>query len=65
MLQADLIDELVIYVAPKLLGDRARALFDLREALALDQAVNLIIEDMRAVGEDWRVTARVRPRGDG
>lgn len=65
MLQADLIDELVIYVAPKLLGDRARALFDLREALALDQAVNLIIEDMRAVGEDWRVTARIRPRGDG
>jgi diaminohydroxyphosphoribosylaminopyrimidine deaminase/5-amino-6-(5-phosphoribosylamino)uracil reductase len=61
LLQAGLIDELVIYVAPKLLGDRGRALFDLPAALAIDHAVPLIIEDMRAVGEDWRVTARPRP----
>ncbi len=60
MLQAGLIDELVIYVAPKLLGDRGRALFDLREALGLGQAVPLVIEDMRAVGDDWRITARPR-----
>lgn len=61
MLEAGLIDELVLYVAPKLLGDRGRALFDLQQALELDQAVPLVIEDMRAVGEDWRITARARP----
>ncbi|MGE0371608.1 MAG: bifunctional diaminohydroxyphosphoribosylaminopyrimidine deaminase/5-amino-6-(5-phosphoribosylamino)uracil reductase RibD, partial [Gammaproteobacteria bacterium] len=60
MLQAGLIDELVIYVAPKLLGDRGRALFDLRGALGLGQAVPLAIEDVRAVGDDWRITARPR-----
>jgi diaminohydroxyphosphoribosylaminopyrimidine deaminase/5-amino-6-(5-phosphoribosylamino)uracil reductase len=60
LLQAGLIDELVIYVAPKLLGDRGRALFDLDAALAIDRAVPLAIEDLRAVGEDWRITARPR-----
>jgi diaminohydroxyphosphoribosylaminopyrimidine deaminase/5-amino-6-(5-phosphoribosylamino)uracil reductase len=62
LLQAGLIDELVIYVAPKLLGDRGRALFDLDAALSIDHAIPLIIEDLRAVGEDWRITARPRPR---
>jgi diaminohydroxyphosphoribosylaminopyrimidine deaminase/5-amino-6-(5-phosphoribosylamino)uracil reductase len=61
MLQAGLIDEMVIYVAPKLLGDQGRALFDLRQVLDLDRAVPLVIEDVRAVGEDWRITARLRP----
>jgi diaminohydroxyphosphoribosylaminopyrimidine deaminase/5-amino-6-(5-phosphoribosylamino)uracil reductase len=59
MLQAGLIDELLIYVAPKLLGEQGRALFDLRQALDLGRAVPLAIEDMRAVGEDWRITARI------
>jgi diaminohydroxyphosphoribosylaminopyrimidine deaminase/5-amino-6-(5-phosphoribosylamino)uracil reductase len=59
MLQAGCIDELLIYVAPKLLGDQGRALFDLRQALDLDQAVPLVIDDVRAVGQDWRITARV------
>lgn len=61
MLRAGMIDELVIYAAPKLLGSRGRGLFDLGEINDLDQAVHLSIEDMRAVGDDWRVTARVRP----
>lgn len=61
MLQAGLIDELVLYVAPKLLGDQGRALFDLQQALSIDRAIPLIIKDLRAVGEDWRVTARVGP----
>ena len=60
MLQAGLIDELVIYVAPKLLGDRGRALFELPSALGLAAAVPLTIGELRAVGDDWRITARIR-----
>lgn len=57
MLEAGLVDELVIYAAPTLLGDRARGLFTLPGVSALDQAIRLDIRDVRAVGGDWRITA--------
>lgn len=65
MLSAGLVDELVIYMAPRLLGDRARGLFTLPWLDRLDQAVGIEISDMRAVGSDWRITARLtqKPRG--
>ncbi len=55
---AGLVDELVLYLAPKLLGDTARGLFTLPGLERLDQAVGLKIIDVRAVGDDWRITAR-------
>ena len=59
LLSAGVIDEIVLYLAPKLLGDSAQGLFALPEFTRLDQAMRLKIVDVRAVGEDWRVTARV------
>lgn len=61
MLQAGLIDELVIYVAPILMGDDARGLFRLPGLETMQQKIGLDITDMRAVGKDWRITARVTP----
>ena len=61
MLQAGLVDELIFYVAPCLLGDTARGLFTLPGLDRLNQAVNLDVMDVRAVGNDWRITARVKP----
>ena len=58
-----LIDELVIYVAPRLLGDGGRGLFTLAGLERLDQAVGLDIIDLRAVGRDWRVTATIGKAG--
>jgi len=60
MLQAGLIDELILYVAPRILGDRARGLFSLPGLDMLAQATDLDIMDIRAVGVDWRITARLR-----
>ncbi len=57
LLQAGLIDEVVIYMAPKLMGDGARGLFHLPELHAMDQNIGLDITDIRAVGNDWRITA--------
>ena len=48
-------DELVIYMAPKLLGSRARALADL-PLDAMSQAKDLKMTDVRQVGNDLRVT---------
>jgi len=55
-LRRGLVDEVIIYMAPKLLGSSARPLFDLPLA-TMSSALPLKISDMRAVGTDWRITA--------
>lgn len=55
-LRRGLVDELIIYMAPKLLGSNARPLFDL-PLNTMASALPLKISDMRAVGTDWRITA--------
>ncbi len=60
MLEAGLIDELVVYLAPHLMGDGARGLFHLPGLERMEQRVALEICDIRAVGADWRVTAVVK-----
>ena len=59
LLQAGLVDELVVYLAPHLMGDAARGLFSLPGLETMDQRIRLSISDIRAVGEDWRITAAV------
>ena len=58
LLAAGLVDELVLYFAPKILGDTAQGLFDLPEMTRLEQAILPRIVDVRNVGDDLRVTAR-------
>lgn len=54
---AGLVDELVVYMAPRLLGSRARPLLELPfDNMA--EAMQLDVTDMRVVGRDWRITAR-------
>lgn len=61
MLQAGLVDELVIYMAPKILGDNARGLLTLPGLDRLEAAIEVNISDVRAIGRDWRITAVPRP----
>jgi len=56
LLQAGLVDETIVYLAPLLMGDAARGLFHLPGLEKMDQRIKLQIVDMRAVGEDWRIT---------
>nr|WP_294977213.1 bifunctional diaminohydroxyphosphoribosylaminopyrimidine deaminase/5-amino-6-(5-phosphoribosylamino)uracil reductase RibD [uncultured Pseudomonas sp.] len=54
-----LVDEYCIFMAPKLLGSSARPLLELPlERMA--ESRELTIRDIRAVGDDWLVTARPR-----
>ncbi len=62
MLQANLVDELIVYLAPCLLGADAQGMFKLPALTRLQDRVRLQIEDMRAVGNDWRVVASVRSK---
>ena len=59
LLQAGLMDELVIYMAPLLLGDQARGLFQLPELTRMEERRELELVETRAVGKDWRL--RFRP----
>lgn len=58
MLAAGLVDELVLYAAPRLFGDRGRGMFTVPGLERIDQAIDLEIVDVRAVGRDWRIAAR-------
>lgn len=53
------IDELLLYLAPHLLGDHARGMADLPELADLGGRRALKINDMRMVGGDLRIVARL------
>ena len=56
---ADLVDEVVAYLAPSIFGDSARGLFALPELRNLDERTQLKISDVRQIGIDLRITADV------
>jgi diaminohydroxyphosphoribosylaminopyrimidine deaminase/5-amino-6-(5-phosphoribosylamino)uracil reductase len=57
MLAEGLIDELVVYLAPHLMGSSARGLFNLPAIELMSQRIGLKITDLRQIGEDIRITA--------
>jgi diaminohydroxyphosphoribosylaminopyrimidine deaminase/5-amino-6-(5-phosphoribosylamino)uracil reductase len=56
-IESDLVDELQIFMAPVLMGSEARPLVALPIA-AMAEKRALQIDDIRAVGLDWLITAR-------
>ncbi len=57
-LKAGLIDELLLYMAPTLLGSDARGWFDDLNLTNLDQKTAWQFQDVRMVGKDLRIIAR-------
>jgi diaminohydroxyphosphoribosylaminopyrimidine deaminase/5-amino-6-(5-phosphoribosylamino)uracil reductase len=59
LLQERLVDELLVYLAPSILGDTARAMFSLPELadLALKRLVQF--DQVQTIGSDLRILARV------
>jgi len=60
-----LIDELVIYMAPHLMGNAGHGLFALPGLQRMAQRIDLSIQDIRTVGKDLRITARVADQPGG
>ena len=58
LLREGLVDELLLYLAPCLIGHDASGLFNLPELTSLDQKRQLKIRDLRQVGENIRILAR-------
>jgi diaminohydroxyphosphoribosylaminopyrimidine deaminase/5-amino-6-(5-phosphoribosylamino)uracil reductase len=59
LLQQQLADELVLYLAPHLLGSAARGGFDLGELSTMEQRTNCSMRDIRQIGDDLRLTLNV------
>ena len=59
LMLAGLVDELVLYVAPHIMGDNARGLFTLPGLEEMADRIALNISDTRMVGSDMRITACV------
>jgi diaminohydroxyphosphoribosylaminopyrimidine deaminase / 5-amino-6-(5-phosphoribosylamino)uracil reductase len=59
LINAGLVDELVIYLAPYLIGDMGLGMLKLPELTDLQGKRALAIEDIRSVGPDLRITAQL------
>jgi len=60
LLDANMVDELQLFVAPTLLGGEARPLFALPGMTRMADQKRLTIKEIRAVGSDWRIIAEPR-----
>jgi diaminohydroxyphosphoribosylaminopyrimidine deaminase/5-amino-6-(5-phosphoribosylamino)uracil reductase len=59
LLQAGVVDELLVYLAPCVIGDSGRGMFDVQELTELSQKKGLAIRNVERVAEDIRILARI------
>ena len=59
MVEQGLVDELVVFMAPTLMGSGARPLLQLPFE-SMSEKRNLTIQDIRAIGQDWKITAKFK-----
>jgi diaminohydroxyphosphoribosylaminopyrimidine deaminase/5-amino-6-(5-phosphoribosylamino)uracil reductase len=57
-LREGLVDELIVYVAPHLMGHEGRALVNLPGLTSMADRLELEFVDVRPIGTDLRITAR-------
>jgi len=58
LLENELVDEIIIYLAPKLMGDSARGLAVLSELTEMAQVPTFSFTDITQIGDDLRITAK-------
>ena len=59
--QAGLVDELIVYQAPVLLGDKAKAMLQLPNYSELCEAQHFVWASVETLGPDLKLTARLEP----
>ena len=60
MVQAGLVDELLVYLAPKLLGRNAREMFSINEPEKLSDALQFDLHEVVRMGDDVRIMMRAK-----
>ncbi len=59
LLRAGVVDELLVYLAPRIIGDSGRGMFHLPELTELSQTTALEIRGVERIGADLRILARL------
>jgi len=62
LISARLVDELVIYTAPKLMGNEAKSLLNITSPDNMRDLIELEIKDVRQLGRDMRTIAQIVSR---
>ncbi len=57
LLENELVDEIIIYMAPHIMGGNAKGLFHLPELEKMKDRISLIVKDVRSIGNDIRIIA--------
>ena len=60
-IEQNLVDELILYQAPKLMGADSKSLVNMTSIESLSQAKELNIIDLRMIGKDIRIIAKLLP----
>jgi len=56
MIESGFFNELIIYIAPSLLGSEANNLIKLTKIKTMKQKINFIYKDIRSIGSDIKIT---------
>lgn len=59
LIQQGLVDEAVLYMAPIFMGSNARGLLNLPGLEQMQDKIQLEVNDIRAVGKDWRIILKL------
>ncbi|HAS8302369.1 TPA: bifunctional diaminohydroxyphosphoribosylaminopyrimidine deaminase/5-amino-6-(5-phosphoribosylamino)uracil reductase RibD [Vibrio vulnificus] len=62
LIKHQLVDELIVYLAPKLMGSDGRGLIGALGLQAMSQVIDLDIKDVRMVGPDIRIIAHIKAK---
>lgn len=55
LIKAQLVDEMIVYMAPKLLGAQSQSLLDFGELSQMDQALDVTIQNVTTIGRDLKL----------
>ncbi|MDW3094738.1 MAG: bifunctional diaminohydroxyphosphoribosylaminopyrimidine deaminase/5-amino-6-(5-phosphoribosylamino)uracil reductase RibD [Gammaproteobacteria bacterium] len=59
LINSKLVDELVHYVSPKLMGNTSKGMLDIDEIKKMDNCISLEYSDIRKIGDDLRITSLI------
>ncbi|GAB6261676.1 bifunctional diaminohydroxyphosphoribosylaminopyrimidine deaminase/5-amino-6-(5-phosphoribosylamino)uracil reductase RibD [Photobacterium sp. R1] len=60
LVRAGLVDELILYQAPKLMGSDSRGLMNLHGLSVMSEVPSLVLNDVRMVGQDIRIRGSIK-----
>ena len=60
MIDAGLVDELIVYMAPKLFGNKSLPLFKLKKINKIEDTMECEYTDIRKIGKDLRLTMKLK-----